>query len=226
MNYDDLIIYGKELILKGRRPDELRSAIRHKAQNTELAEAVLKELFRVDSKPTQSKGKKYSLEVIRANRHYSNLHWSIKTLYRIPAMLLVVGAVVLVLSRKGINDNHVYGIMTCVSALVLFPLYYMAKRDQSLTFLMAGAGVSVFLFAAELLRWGIPNDFLKGYDQYNVQYSKNGYLSRMLMAILPWVYLGLRCAFLFLIIRPVVHWRTYDRLPNNVKEQLEEMNRM
>lgn len=223
-DYNELLSFAQGLINKGRRPAEIRSAVEYRAANPELARQVLEDVFRVEAKSAAQSRKKYSLEVIRANKHYTNLEWSFKTILRIPVMLLFIGGIVWFLSKPVVNDNQIYGIFTVSSALCIIPLFYLAKRERAVLYLIVALALSTFLYAVELIGWGIPNDFLKGYDQYHMNYRANGYMARMIAGIMPWVYTGLRIAFLLLIARPYLNWRRYHNLPHDLRIQLEEMN--
>ncbi|MCH2224632.1 MAG: hypothetical protein MK066_07665, partial [Crocinitomicaceae bacterium] len=138
MTEEELLEYGKALLVKGRRPGDVRIAFKSRDADVQLKEKVLTELFHVDDKSIESVPiqKRVGSEVLAANSLKLKADYSIRTLYRLPILLLSMGALIMLLSSESVNENGIFGINTCIQAIVLGVLFFIAKAGNKYDFLI------------------------------------------------------------------------------------------
>lgn len=225
MNREELREYGQNLLDKGRRPGDVRIAFKSRDADPELKEEVLTELFHVDQQSIEAvpKKKRVGADVLAANKLKLKYSYSMRTLYRIPLLLLAVGIVVLVVSSEEVNMNNVFGINTCVQALVLGVLFVMAKTGKQNDFLSYGVASVGILFLIELILWGIPNDLFMALNEYEVHYTRRSAIVRLIGFIFPYVYLATKVGIIALAIQPALNWKKYNSLSTDMKASVDAL---
>jgi hypothetical protein len=227
---DAEIAFGISLLNKGRRPNEIRSAMKSRIKDDKTLEEVLSIVFDSGYKNKSDKSKKVPVEIIRLNRLKLNFEYSIKNLLKIPFVLGIVGVIVLLLSKPEVNNNAVYGIFTLIQAAFLFVLGWVIiaqKRNEYLLFFFSGF---VILFMLELAIFGIPNDLLAAYQGRTVRNASGYYKretavggARFIGFIFPMLYLCVKLMIGYLVFRSYYNWSKYDGLSEDIKQALDEL---
>lgn len=225
----ELYDFGIELIQKGRRPYDIRSAINAQSATPKDKESVLEELFRIDTAPKkQSRQRIATTEILRENKKKINFEWSQHSLLRIPMMIIVLGIVVWVLGRPRVNDNAVFGIITFFTGIAIYIVLWLVKKYKMYQLLLIAFCLFFLFFSVELIVLGFPNDFLNGYNGTRMELGSRrltvttgGALARILAALMPFIYLALKLTFGVLLYMPYYHFRKYDELPTDIKNQIE-----
>lgn len=229
---DAEIAFGISLLNKGRRPNEIRAAMKSRIKDDKILEDVLSIVFDSNSKNANKpiKSKKVPIEIIRLNRVKLNFEYSIKNLLRIPIILGFVGAIVLFLSKSEVNNNAVYGVFTLIQATFLFVLGWIVisqKRNDYLLYFFSGF---VLLFMLELTIFGMPNDLLAAYQGRTVRNASGYYKreatvggARFIGFIFPMLYVCVKLMVGYLVFKSYYNWRKYNGLSEDVKQALDEL---
>lgn len=226
------IDFGILLLNKGRRPHEIRAAMKSRIKDDKILEDVLSIVFdsNYENANKPNKSKKVPIEIIRLNRVKLNFEYSIKNLLRIPIILGFVGAIVLFLSKPEVNNNAVYGVFTLIQATFLFVLGWIViaqKRNDYLLYFLSGF---VLLFTLELTIFGIPNDLLAAYQGRTIRNASGYYKretavggARFIGFIFPMLYVCVKLMVGYLVFKSYYNWRKYNSLSEDVKQALDEL---
>jgi hypothetical protein len=224
-----LIQFGQKLVAKGRTPIEIRNAIALKATSNKELNEVLEQVF-IDEKPQKSRSSERVKILLKANRVKLNFEYSMRSLIRIAAAILVLGGITYGLSSEEVNKNGMYGWMTLAQGVVTLLLFSLVKIKSLMNLLLVAVILYFALWLVELAIWGIPNDLLKIYDRYPLKIPSNSYKlreraggARVLGVLFPYLYLGVKLLFGGFIFTSYRNYRRFESLSQDVKDDLLDL---
>lgn len=227
MTEKELIEFGHKLIVKGRTPSEIYSAIACKTSSNKILDKVLKEVFK-DEEPTNKRSPERTSTLLKANRIKLNYEYSVKALMRLAATVLIVGGVTYGLSNKRVNQNEIFGWMTLAQGVVLVVLYAFVKYKGLMNLLLPAVVIYFAVWIIELLIGGIPNDLLEAYNHTTInvppslRLKVNSVMARLLGYIFPFLYIGLKLFLGWFIFVAYRNHQRYDALTEDIKNDLKD----
>jgi len=231
MSKKELIKFGHNLLLKGRTPTEIYNAIALKTSSKEELNYVLERVF-ADDKPILKRNPENIKILLRANRVKLNLEYSIKELFKIAIVILIVAVITYLFSNEDVNQNEIFGWTTLIQGVAVLLMFMFVKFKDWKHLLLPTVIIYFSLWLIELLVWGIPNDLLNAYNYTDTPPSNintpssfkikvNIGAARMIGFIFPYIYLIIKLFLGLLICISFWNYKKYEALAPDVKNDLK-----
>lgn len=227
MTRKELIEFGQKLNSKGRTPTEIYNALSIKVSSKQELSEILEHVFE-NEKPTTKKSPERVKVLLKANKLKLNFEYSMKSLFRISGLVLVIGFITYGLSREEVNQNEIFGWMTILQGIVMTLLFALVKYKGLLNLLLPAVVTYFAIWLVELLLWGIPNDLLEAYNHVRMsvppsfKLKTNTGAARFIGYIFPFLYVGMKLLLGWFIFTSFRNYQKFEALTQDLKEDLKD----